>query len=945
MLRLWSQNEATRPFAHCRPGRPVRAERQQTATAVAELWGKSRGLESPYPLAAHLLDAAAASQAVVDRMLPPSLVEKSADAMGLPAADWAQLAKVLAAWHDCGKASAGFQNQDAAAVPQWLAGRRDAPGAGCHDLIGGRLAWDHLGCALDDKTRCRLAQIVAGHHGIIRPLNVRDMLAYGGEALVDSPSPPPQLAAARTSLWEVLDRCAGPVPDRLRTVPLMAASTLLAVVVLADWLASDLMFIEAQAAELGGAGDLDSEAHYRRARRLAAAAIADNGLAAPEARPAPTPHTMFGRPEAVWTPLQASVAEGFAPTGPGIIAIAAPTGEGRTEAALIAAHKLAAASGRHGFFFAVPEVAAAEGLHGRLSGYLGRSAPAGAAPPLRRAHSQAMLYETPEAQDAAVSDDPAAGGAAVSDDPAAVRAAARWMRGACKPMVAPFGIGTIDQLVVGAMKARHSPVRMLGAALGCVIVDGAHTLDPHMRHLLARTVEWLAALGTPVVVLSAAAPAARTAGLLAAYQKGANSRQAARCGPPRPGGYPMWAAWTAADGPACSADSGGIAPARSWDVRFDTAHVPARHVTGRIAEAAVAAADKGLCVLAVRSTVRAAQDTYDQVRSLDPGLAAGDTVEILHSRMPHRARRDRSERLAGRLGPNAGARPDRLVLVAAQPAEQSLDACFDLLVTDPAPMADLLERVGRIRRRRPPPHGRPAPAVVIWPLDGDGDWQRRSPMFAEADLAAAHSCLTARGAALTVRVPDDVPAIIEQADQDAGGTSGCAASSCGPGEGAGGAQAQGAVLARLAAAAKDASAAENWAVPHPWEHSKPLDTLTGPADIDGDSPAARQSAVSALVVPAARHSGRWLLEDGTEIDAEPDSPPPAHTVRACFAAAIPAACPHPGWAAALVPLAGAWDHTPLAGALILPDNKTSASSCEVAYDPETGLRINPKAAL
>ena len=941
-----------------RPGQTVRVNRLQAAPADSPFWGKSRGLESPYPLAAHLLDAAAASQAVIERMLPPGLSERSADAMGLRVADWAQLAKVLAGWHDCGKATAGFQNQDGAAVPEWLAGCRDAPGAGGHDLKGGRLAWDHLGGRMPDKTRRRLAQIVSGHHGTIHPLNVRDMAAFGVEALVDSPSAPPQLAAARNGLWDVLDRSVGTVPDRLRTVPLSAASALLAIVVLADWLASDLRLIEAQSDKLAGGGDLYPDAHYRRAHRLASEIIASCGLAAPGPRPQPTPQTVLGGPEAAWTPLQASVAERFAPTGPGIIAISAPTGEGRTEAALIAAHKLAAASGRHGFFFAVPTVAAAEALHGQLDGYLERSAPEGAAPALRRVHTQAMLYDNPETENAepggpAVSDNPGAenaepGGAAVSDDPGTVRAAARWMRGTCKPMAAPFGVGTTDQLLAGAMKARHAPVRMLAAALGCVIVDDAHTLDPYMRHLLARTVEWLAALGAPVAIVSAAMPAARTAELFAAYQRGANSGKPDSCGPPRAGGYPMWAAWTAADGPASSADSGAIGPARSWDVRFDTAHVPAPAVTRRIAESAVAAADKGLCVLVVRSTVRAAQDTYDQVRALDPALAPGETVEIVHSRMPHGTRRDRSERLAGRLGPDAETRPERLVAVTAQPAEQPLDACFDLVVTDPAPMPDLLARVGRVRRHRPPPRGQPATAVVIWPLAADGNWQRQSPIHAEADLAAAHRCLTDSGASLTVRVPHDVPAIIEKADQHAGGGPG-GASECDPSggrsDGTGGSHAPGAVLARLVAAAEDASTAENWALPHPWEHSKPLETLTGTADVDGDSPSARLTAVSALVVPAAQHGGRWQLDCGTEIEAEPDSPPPPDIVRACFDAAIPAACPHPGWAAALPPLGGAWDQTPLAGALILPDHNTSTGSCEVAYDRETGLRITPKAAL
>ena len=885
---------------------------------ACRLWGKSRGLDTPYPLLAHLLDTAATAQIVVDRLVPASLAGAVAAQMGVPLADWAQTVKVLAGWHDMGKASCGFQNYDQNGCPSWLAGRTDAADAGRHDTIGAYLVWDQLS---DRQSRYRASQIVGGHHGTIPSPNRQHLRAWGGAGLVDA-NPPARLIKARRKLWDVLESSLGELPDT--ALPDTAASTILAIVVLSDWIASSQRFLREQQSAFDSTG-MEPLTHLRRAKDLAAAHLDHAGLAAPKRRLPPTTSRVLGpsSPPPRWTALQESIDSLFSPSGPGIAVICAPTGEGKTEAALLAALRLSEAAERHGLFFAMPTIATAEGLHDRLASVIKRTSPDGER--LRRVHSQAVLYN-----DGTLT--------TVSDDTAAMRAAALWMSGTRKAMLAPFGIGTVDQVLLGALKAKHSPLRLFGAALGTLVLDEAHALDPYMRMLLVRAIEWLAALGTPVVVLSATMPRKRISELVAAYQAGARLTDtpaptdvALSDLPPSATGYPMWAAWTAGDGwTAASTD-----PRRSWTLRLNVEDTAAGGLTERIAAVAVEAAAAGECVLVVRSTVRDAQDTYEAVRGLDPTLRPGETVEILHSRMSHAYRRVRSLQLMAELGPDPSRRPKRLVLVATQVVEQSLDVDFDLLVTDPAPIPVLLQRAGRVRRHRPPPEGQPVVARVLWPLTADGEPHRGSPIYSRADLMAARTCLTQASSvrSLTVHVPADVPDLVERADPE--GAEQFEFDDTDANE------AEEATLAQLVRIDGDMSEGLRWAIPAPG-HDSPLSDLTGLLDSDEHHPGTRHRARSVLVVPARRIGEGWSLRDGTQIDRYPRRIPDHEAVKAVFDAAIPVSYPNSAWVDELESLAGAWDRTPVAAALLLDTSGSEAVTVggySLRASDEIGLAI------
>lgn len=892
--------------------------------ACLELWGKSRGLDVPYPLVAHLLDTAAAVRAIAETFVPATLREAVSRWMGSSPDCWDQTVTVLGGWHDFGKASCGFQNSDTSACPAWARGRWDQPRAGRHDLVGARLTWDRLS---GHRDRYRAAQIVGGHHGTIPQLDGRWLSSVGGAGLVDD-DPPDELLRARGHLWEMLDEVLGDLPNT--RLPTPAASMCLAVVVLADWIASSSELIKRQQAWLDDpAVSWDPLGHYVRASELAVEHLAENGLTAPARRRSPSASDMFDSEEAVWTHLQDSLISNFQPSAPGIAFICAPTGEGKTEAGLIAAERFARVSGRHGFFFAMPTVATAEGLHRRLQRYLDRVSRFGDSAALRRVHSQSLLYDS--------------GSEPTSDDPGAVRTAAGWMSGTRKALLSPFGVGTVDQVLLGALKAKHSPIRLLGTSCGTLIVDEAHALDPYMRMLLARAVEWLAALDTPVVVLSATLPPKRVAELVSAYQYGvrsaADADAAHACGDPLapsdakpPGGigYPGWVAWTAVDGWS-KADA---PPRRTWRLHIETEDVQAKDALDDMAERAVAASRRGESVLVTCSTVRAARATYWAVRRLDETLTAGESVEIIHSRMPHGLRRDRAKRLLDRLGPTNGDRPKRLILVATQVVEQSFDVDFDLLITEPAPVAALLQRAGRVHRFRPPPTGEAVRAQVVWPCDQDGAARFGSPIYPKADLMATRACLTSgeSSRSLSVRVPEDVQDLVVRADpeDDAGFDFDSSVA----------AEAEEATLAQLVRVDFDKAQGLKWSIPVAAQDS-PLVDLTGTLDDEDIHPGTRHRASSILVLPANPNRGSWMLADGTPLDLNPRRTPVQKLVVAAFDAAIPVSYPNVSWVSEMPRLGGGWDRTPLAGAVILDETseQVEAGGYALRLCAETGLVV------
>lgn len=345
--------------------------------------------------------------------------------------------------------------------------------------------------------------------------------------------------------------------------------------------------------------------------------------------------------------------------------VEAPTGEGKTEAAFALAEP--ARSEGAGTYFALPTMATANGLHGRVADYLAK-ATGDDEIQTRLLHSQSWLF-----RDVVEIHDDEGDQAAQAED---------WFAGSKRGLIAPYGVGTIDQALIAALKAKHGFVRLFALAGKVVVIDEVHAYDLYMADLMDVLLGWLRALGCKVALLSATLPASRREELLNAW--GVD-------GPVPTSQYPC-ITWV---------DGQGEAHTQSFSVQE---RKPLTFTLLPIDEKPMwqAGADEilnqvrengGLGAL-VLNTVGHAQAAYLYLKeqALD-----GIQLDLFHARFTVQDRDRIEKHVLAEYGKH-GVRDVPRILVATQVVEQSLDLDFDQMVTALAPIDLLIQRAGRLHR-------------------------------------------------------------------------------------------------------------------------------------------------------------------------------------------------------------------------------------------------------
>lgn len=105
----------------------------------------------------------------------------------------------------------------------------------------------------------------------------------------------------------------------------------------------------------------------------------------------------------------------------------------------------------------------------------------------------------------------------------------------------------------------------------------------------------------------------------------------------------------------------------------------------------------GQAVLVCCNTVARAQQAWQELRKC---LGEQIRVELLHGRFNGRDRLAKEKIVRDATGSRSIIRQKSIVLVATQVVEVSLDIDLDVIYTDPAPLEALLQRFGRVNRRR-----------------------------------------------------------------------------------------------------------------------------------------------------------------------------------------------------------------------------------------------------
>ncbi|MHB8523844.1 MAG: CRISPR-associated helicase Cas3' [Limisphaerales bacterium] len=653
-----------------------------------EFWAKTvrdaHGVEVPgISVRDHCLNVGCVAEALIHQM-PPALK------CVLPAG-----AANLAASHDIGKVSPGFQQK----CPAWMVKNSFPPQPAETDHAKVSQWFLQRWFDIDDARKFkRWLMAVGAHHGQSKGPWIKD--DRGGGIALNGTTGEEHWQCTREELADDIAAFFGGLPrgDLLprTTSPDDAALALFAgLVTVADWIGSDERFFSPRA---------DGPALTPAKRRtLAADAVSAIGFdSTPRVRTVGFAELFpqLGSPNE----LQTLAADHCA--RPGLWIIEAPMGCGKTEAALLAASKAIESGDARGIYFALPTQTTSNRIHGRVGDWMENLLQSGAT--LRLAHGASWLEDKQvlRVRPSARFEDK------TDNDQENPWAAQYWFSSARRALLTSFGVGTVDQALLGVVAAKHFFVRLFGLAGKVVVLDEVHSYDLYTGTLLDILVEQLLQLRCTVIVLSATLTRERREQLIVAARRafsntaGESSASSLRASSTA---YPLLSGVNA-DGQVIEIPvaevtaSKPVVRLRCLDISFDEA-----------AAECAQRAEAGQVVLWVRDTVDAAQRSLDAVRSTI--RQGGPQTVLLHSRFPW-FQRDRLERIwLRRLGigvtkrwrrrfakETPGLFPTRrgAVIVATQVVEQSVDIDADFLLTDLAPTDMLLQRLGRLWR-----HDRP----------------------------------------------------------------------------------------------------------------------------------------------------------------------------------------------------------------------------------------------
>lgn len=353
---------------------------------------------------------------------------------------------------------------------------------------------------------------------------------------------------------------------------------------------------------------------------------------------------------------------------PCLIIIEAPMGEGKTEAAIFLADSLISKLKHTGFYIALPTTATSNQIFSRTVAYLqNRFKELGETANIHLVHGQAFLSEEYNQLKPSSLFDEDSGSAAVR--------AEEWFTSRKRSLLAPFGVGTVDQVLMAALQTRHGFVRLFGLANKVVIIDEVHAYDAYMGTLIQKILKWLKELGSSVIILSATLPRTTKESIIQAWGGGPAEEH------PCPRITHIENSRTIVH-PVPANKSRAIEIVISWTNSIN------------LTEDFKQKLSNGGCALVVCNTVNKAQEIYAELTK-----TFGDKVLLFHARFPVNMRVEIEKSVIQKFGRN-GERPKSCILVATQVVEQSLDLDFDYLVTEMAPIDLMLQRVGRLHRHK-----------------------------------------------------------------------------------------------------------------------------------------------------------------------------------------------------------------------------------------------------
>ena len=328
--------------------------------------------------------------------------------------------------------------------------------------------------------------------------------------------------------------------------------------------------------------------------------------------------------------------------------LVAPTGSGKTEAALLwAANQRYMASSLPRLFYTLPYQASMNAMKHRLDNTFGKDDLVG----LQHGRSLLALYRLLLERE---------------DDPAQAAQQAKWRRNLNKLNHPPVRVFSPYQMLKGAYRLKGYEALLSDYQGAAFIFDEIHAYEVKRLALILKTIQYLKQyFNARFFVMSATFPSL----------------------------IKKWLIDILDDPPAVSASPDLYEQFKRHQIVLLEGELTSQEALKRIESDA----RQEKSVLVVCNLVQRAQMVYEELAA-----RLGETgirVELLHGRFNMRDRSDKERIIRDSTGSTSDKREPAL-LVATQVVEVSLDIDLDTIYTEPAPLEALIQRFGRINRRR-----------------------------------------------------------------------------------------------------------------------------------------------------------------------------------------------------------------------------------------------------
>lgn len=432
-----------------------------------------------------------------------------------------------------------------------------------------------------------------------------------------------------------------------------------------DWLGSNSDYFKYETQP-----DLDMAEYFEQKQEIASQVLKDSGIVT-------CPSSQGGMkilfPQITPRGIQKKVQEW--PIESGLTIIEAPTGSGKTEAALAYASHLIHAGLADSLIFALPTQATANAMLDRLEEMTPHLFPGGS--------SNLILAHGKSGYNSAFKNlKKAANGLTVQAKEEAYAQCSQWLGSSRKRVfLGQIGVCTIDQVLLSVLPIRHHFIREFGINRSILIVDEVHAYDSYMNGLLDLVLERQAKAKGTAILLSATLPSERRKKLMQIWNKNLEEPLTAAA-------YPLVSHVSESKTQSWEQDE----PVETKNIFIQKAYGADMLPDEVLLKEICSKASQGAKIAIICNLVAHAQSIAKKLQAMTQV-----PVDIFHSRYRFIDRNSKEQAVIEQYGKKASEKGGR-ILVATQVIEQSLDLDFDWMITQLCPVDLLFQRWGRLHR-------------------------------------------------------------------------------------------------------------------------------------------------------------------------------------------------------------------------------------------------------